>query len=328
MQIIPLRAERPAFQPSPMRLARACDVSVIVPALNEAMNLPALFSRIDAAMAGRSYEIILVDDDSKDETPETCRILADKLPVRLIVRRDPLGGLSGAVLHGMALSRGDFLVVMDADLQHPPEAIPQLIAAIESGDSDFALGSRYIAGGRTQEGWGFFRKLNSLAATVLARPISGGVRDPMSGFFALRATTYRRAARLTPLGYKIALELMCKCRIERICEVPIEFANRAEGESKLSLKQQLRFLRHLARLYAFAYPKTVRLTKLAVGAALGWSFALATNPQMSGVLAVWYAVAGLVLTRSQPGRVAPTRELASAEVTLTSLPPQAAAVAA
>jgi dolichol-phosphate mannosyltransferase len=311
-----------------MRLARECDVSIIVPALNEALNLPALFSRIDAAMAGRSYEIILVDDDSQDETRETCRILVDKLPIRLIVRTRPVGGLSGAVLHGMAVARGEFLVVMDADLQHPPETIPQLVAAIESGDSDFAIGSRYVDGGSTKQGWGFFRKLNSRAATALSRPISGGVRDPMSGFFALRASAYRRADRLTPLGYKIALELMCKCRVERVCEVPIEFGNRIEGESKLSIKQQFSFARHLARLYSFAYPKTMLAAKLLIGGAVGFAFGLWTNPEMAGMLAVWYAIAAVVLTRSRPARPMPTRELAGAEVNLKPLPVQATAKAA
>ena len=163
---------------------------------------------------------------------------------------------------------------------------------------------------------------------MLARPIAGGVRDPMSGFFALRSATYRRAARMTPLGYKIALELMCKCRVERVCEVPIEFGNRAEGESKLSIKQQARCARHLGRLYSFAHPKSVLAVKLAIGAALGWAFGVGTNPEMAGMLAVWYAVAAAVLTRSQPGRVTPTRELAGAEVNLKPLPTQAAALAA
>ncbi len=246
------------------------DVSIIVPALNEADNLAHLAPRVHSAMAGRPYELLIVDDNSRDNTPEVCRKLSETYPLRLIVRTQPKNGLSGAVLHGLAEARGDFLVVMDADLQHPPEKLPELLAPLEAGLAEFVLGSRYVPGGTTGEQWTIFRMLNSRVATLLARPFAGNVRDPMSGFFALRKSTFERAQRLTPLGYKIGLELMCKCRVTSVTEVPIHFSTREFGESKLSLKQQFKYLEHLSRLYDFCYPRLSPMFKFAVAAGLAW----------------------------------------------------------
>jgi len=245
------------------------DVSILVPTMNEAENLPLLAERVHAAMGGRSYEMILIDDNSRDGTVGVCQELAKRFPLRLLVREHPCDGLSGAVLHGIAWAQGSTLVVMDADLQHPPESIPLLLAALDSG-ADFALGSRYVAGGSTDATWGVLRRINSTAATLLARPFAPGVTDPMSGFFALRRSTFDNASQLTPLGYKIALELMCKCRVRSLKEVPIHFALRARGQSKLSLKQQFRYLEHLSRLYDFTFPRLSPVVKFLTATAVEW----------------------------------------------------------
>jgi len=245
-------------------------VSLIIPTLNEAANLPPLTEQIANALAGRSYEILIVDDNSRDDTPAVCAELAQRFPLRLLVRTDPKNGLSGAVLHGMVEARGDIFVVMDADLQHPPAKLPELIAPIESGEADFVIGSRYVPGGSTGERWGLFRKINSRVATLLARPFAGKVTDPMSGFFALRRETFVRGKRLTPLGYKIGLELMCKCRAQRVREIPIHFGERSRGESKLTLAQQFKYLEHLSRLYDFCFPRLSPMAKFAVVTALSW----------------------------------------------------------
>jgi dolichol-phosphate mannosyltransferase len=298
-------------------LAQDRGVSIVIPAMNEAKNLPALLGRIDAAMAGRSYEAIIVDDDSRDGTPEVCQSLIDQYPVRLVVRKDPSNGLSGAVLHGMGVARGELLVVMDADLQHPPETIPDLLAPLESGEAEFVLGSRYVAGGSTEENWSVFRRINSRIATLLARPFARGTRDPMSGFFSLRAETFRGASRLTPIGYKIALEMMCKCRVRRVCEVPIHFGNRAQGESKLSLKQQVRYLRHLARLYHFTFPRAVLVGMAASGATGGWMLSQVTVPAMAMVLGAMSAVTLAYSTHRRSLVEVPTRrDLLGAEIEL------------
>ena len=274
-------------------------ISIIVPALNEALNLSALAERVSASLAGRSYELVIVDDSSKDNTIEVCKDLSSRFPLRLIVRENPTNGLSGAVLHGIAQSKGKRIVVMDADLQHPPERIPGLLAALDGGAA-FALGSRYIPGGSTGEKWGLFRKINSWVATALARPFAGKVSDPMSGFFALDRATFDRAQRLTPLGYKIALELMCKCRVKNVREVPIHFAERTAGESKLNLKQQFRYLEHLSRLYDFTYPRLSPMTKFSIATGVSWVlglslFAIFMHVGVAGSLAVTIAYFGEIV---------------------------------
>src|ERR1700683_754705 len=134
------------------------EVSIIVPTVNEAENLPALLEQIAGALPETSFEVLIVDDDSTDNTPAVCAKLANKFPVTLLTRRKPVDGLSGAVLHGMAQARGEFLVVMDADLQHPPERLPALLEPLKTNQADFVLGSRYIEGGGTAGGGTLFRK--------------------------------------------------------------------------------------------------------------------------------------------------------------------------
>jgi dolichol-phosphate mannosyltransferase len=225
-------------------------VSIIVPTYQEAQNLPHLIERIDQVRRGVSLtpELLIVDDDSRDGAEEFITSLA-RDDVRLIVRKTDRG-LSPAVVAGLRAARHDVLVVMDADLSHPPEKIPEMLAALEEGH-DFVIGSRYVEGGSTDAEWGLFRWLNSKAATLLARPFTRA-RDPLSGFFALRRATFERGAgELNPIGYKIGLELLVKCGCRKIKEVPIHFADRARGKSKLSLREQLRYLRHLGRLCAY-----------------------------------------------------------------------------
>ena len=256
------------MEPSP-------DISLIVPALNEAENLSPLMERIGTALRGRSYEVLIVDDNSQDGTPQVAAELARSHPLRLIVRTVPKDGLGGAVLQGMRESRGRILVVMDADLQHPPEKLPELIAPLEANNgTDFVLGSRHVPGASTGERWGVLRRVNSEVATLLARPFAGRTRDPMSGFFALRRETFEAAQRLTPLGYKIGLELMCKCRVRQVREIPIHFAERTRGQSKLSLREQFRYLEHLSRLYDFSFPRFSPVVKFLVVMLLGFGVSL------------------------------------------------------
>jgi dolichol-phosphate mannosyltransferase len=259
------------------------EVSLIVPTINEAENLPLLLPRVAAALAGVSYEVIVVDDDSADNTQAVCAELALHFPLTLLMRRPPKDGLSGAVLHGMVQAKGEYLVVMDADLQHPPERLPALLEPLKKEEADFVLGSRFVAGGGTAEGWTFYRKINSGVATLLARPFAGNTTDPMSGFFALRRSTYQSAQRLTPLGYKIGLELMCKCRVHRVREIPIHFGLRTRGQSKLSLKQQFRYLEHLSRLYDFTFPRASPTIKFLIATSAGWLVGLAAYGLLRGL---------------------------------------------
>ena len=234
-----------------MRSNERCEVSVIVPTYCEADNLPTLIPRISDALngAGMCGEILVVDDNSPDGTEQVCTGLSAEYPVRLIVRRAERG-LSSAVIDGMRQAQGAVLVVVDADLSHPPEKIPELVRAVQCDGADFAIGSRYVAGGGTDEKWGLFRWLNSKVATLLARPLTTA-RDPMAGFFALSRSKFESATHLDPIGYKIGLELIVKCGCRRIAEVPIFFGNRFRGKSKLSVKEQLNYIRHLKRLYEY-----------------------------------------------------------------------------
>lgn len=226
-------------------------ISIVVPTYEEAENLEHVTASVAEALEGlgHSYEIVFVDDDSQDGSEEICARLGTIHPVRIEVRKRDRG-LATAVIHGIEHVSGDIVVVMDADLSHPASAIPRMVELLESGQSDFVLGSRYVEGGSTHAGFGRLRKLNSIVPSLLARPLCH-LRDPMSGFFAFHRRDMPDAHTLSPLGYKIALELLVKGDFRSAREIPIHFADRRYGRSKLTLKEQLNFLRHLARLYAF-----------------------------------------------------------------------------
>jgi dolichol-phosphate mannosyltransferase len=238
-----------------------CQVSIIIPTYREAENLPILIPRIAAALSTGNLtgEIVIVDDDSQDGTEKVCAELSASHPVRLAVRTTERG-LSSAVLHGMRMARGNVFVVMDADLSHPAEEIPNLVQTLLTQDADFVIGSRYVAGAGTDENWGWFRWLNSKVATLMAWPLTSAA-DPMAGFFAIRRSTFEAAAPLDPIGYKIGLELIVKCNCRAIKEVPITFRDRVHGESKLTLKEQINYLRHLMKLYQSKYQWKFQLAK-------------------------------------------------------------------
>lgn len=239
---------------SPEQLAEirvSTPVSIVVPTFRERENLPHLVARV-AEVRDRfqiEAELLFVDDDSRDGSREW---VDDEAPdwVRIIVRTEDRG-LSPAVVEGLRAARHPVLVVMDADLSHPPEKIPDMILALQAGQQ-LVIGSRYVPGGSTDDDWGFIRWLNSKVATLLARPFTK-VKDPMSGFFALRRADFERATELSPVGYKIGLELIVKCHLENVGEVPIHFTDRVHGDSKLTLREQLNYLLHLRRLYIFKY---------------------------------------------------------------------------
>ncbi len=200
---------------APSAIARARPrVTIVVPTFREVESLPHLIDRVAKvrADAGLDIEMLIMDDDSRDGSVELVAARPEKW-VQIIVRTSDRG-LSPAVLDGLRRAQGDVLVCMDADLSHPPETLPQMLAKLDQG-ADFVLGSRYVAGGTTSDDWGFLRWLNSRVAITLARPLTT-VRDPMSGFFALRRETFARGEAFNPVGYKIGLEIMVKCGCERV----------------------------------------------------------------------------------------------------------------
>tara|TARA_R110002095_G_scaffold115506_4_gene100786 strand:- start:3663 stop:4775 length:1113 start_codon:yes stop_codon:yes gene_type:complete len=240
-------------------------LTIIVPTYCEASNLISLIPRIGHTLkdSAISAEIIIVDDHSPDETADVCQTLSESFPVRLITRKNERG-LSTAVIAGLDAASGEILLVMDADLSHPPEKIPELYAALKNQHADFVIGSRYVNGGSTEETWGWFRKLNSRIATWLARPFTK-VKDPMAGFFALSRHNFLEARDLlNPVGYKIGLELLVKCRCHNVIEVPINFADRTQGTSKLTFNEQCNYLKHLKRLFDFKYKNYAYFLQFAV----------------------------------------------------------------
>ena len=214
-------------------------VSVVVPTYKEAASLPRLLERVAAVREqhGLDLELIISDDNSRDGSEEV--VAAAGYPWARMLVRTKDRGLSPAVLDGLRLARHDWLFVMDADLSHPPETIPAMLDELERG-ADFVLGSRYVAGGSTDAEWGVFRWLNSAVATFLARPFSPGARSDV-GLFGLRHETFQRGEDLNPIGYKIALELLVKCRCRRIAEVALQFGDRQAGESKLTFAEQMKY---------------------------------------------------------------------------------------
>jgi len=227
-------------------------ISIIVPTYKEAQNVDTLTRRIHKTMTeyNISYEIIFVDDDSKDDIEKIISNLSSEgLNVRLIQRKNERG-LSSAVLRGFSEAEGGILVCMDADLSHPPETIHVMIDKIVKDNAEFVIGSRYVNGGSTDDKWTIYRRINSRIATLFAKPFTTA-KDPMSGFFAIPDRVYKRGSSFNPIGYKIALELIVRCKCEKIVEVPIHFSDRKFGESKLTLKEQLNYLVHIKRLMGY-----------------------------------------------------------------------------
>ena len=213
-------------------------IAVIVPTLNEVENVEPLVREIMQSVP-ECGEIIIVDDNSTDGTPARVRALAPEFPVRLLARENPTLGLAGAVIAGARAAQASMLVVMDADLSHPPSEIKNLIAPLVQGRADMVIGSRYVKGGSTP-GWPIYRRIMSRAAGAMAYPLTG-VHDSMGGFFAIRRALLLEIAPAAT-GFKIAFEAIVRGgRGLRVVEVPIAFRDRARGASKMNLRVALLF---------------------------------------------------------------------------------------
>lgn len=223
-------------------------ISLIIPTYNEAENIVFLLDRVSSICSTKPYEaeIIVVDDNSPDKTWEKVEIVKDqkKGAIRLL-RRFNKRGLSSAVLEGFSIAKGTILGVMDADLSHPPEMIPEFVDPIIKADADFTIGSRYIKGAKI-DNWPFRRKITSKLARLLARPFTD-VKDPLSGFFFIRREIIDET-RLYPIGFKIGLEIIVKGNYKNLIEIPITFADRRFGESKLTSRQRIDYLIQLFQL--------------------------------------------------------------------------------
>ncbi len=234
-------------------------LSIIVPTMNEAGNIRPLLERLGRALAGISLEVLFVDD-SRDDTAAIITAAMPDFPftVRLIARPpERRNGLSGAVVEGFQAVRGEWLCVMDGDLQHPPEVVPQMLAQAQTAGADMVVGSRK-ANLLGPMGLTLFRSFTSQSLTILARALFPrslkDVSDPLTGLFLVRREKVL-IERLRPNGFKILLEILVRCPHLRITEVPFDFATRHEGESKADVREGLRFFQHLLRLRLTAHQR-------------------------------------------------------------------------
>jgi dolichol-phosphate mannosyltransferase len=270
-------------------------VTVIVPTFNERDNVAELVARTAEALAGWDAEILFVDDSTDDTAAEVERIAADApIPVRVIHRTEKSGGLGGAVVVGLEAAAADVCIVMDGDLQHPPELLPVLLERHAAADADVVAASRYVGGGDTSGlgtavRFGVSRVATWLTRAMFPRRLARST-DPMTGFFLVDRRQLDVSA-LKPQGFKILLEILARNDL-RIAEVPMEFAERRHGTSKASLRQGATFIAHLARL---------RFGKMSLFALIGVIGAAANLGIMWGLTAagvpyVWAAIIGAEVT--------------------------------
>ena len=224
------------------------EVSIIIPTYNERENLPLLVERVGKSLERVGHELIIVDDNSPDGTGKLADELAEKLTNLKALHRMEKKGLAPAVVHGLKYARAPVICVIDADLQHPPEKIPELLKEIKNG-ADIAIASRYVERGGVR-GLGKGRKPISRGAEFLSKlavPRVQDLTDPLSGFFAFRREVVS-GAELNPVGFRILLEILVRGTWKKAVEVPYFFGRRIYGKSNLGLGGHLNYLKHLLRL--------------------------------------------------------------------------------
>ena len=244
-------------------------LTLVSPTYNEAENVPRLVREVDAALAGNDYELLIADDDSPDRTWAVAQELATQNPRVRVLRRTTDRGLSPAVIEGFLSSSSEYVGVIDADLQHDPAILPQMVAALDAG-AEIAVGSRYVKGGGTGS-WNAVRRFQSWVATKLAQTFLGvELTDPMSGYFILRRSDFNRIRRqLDSKGFKILLEIIARLAPSKLKEVPFTFRTRVAGESKLSSKIIFQYLGQLWKLSSVSRYMSVRFIKFSIVGASG-----------------------------------------------------------
>jgi len=226
--------------------------SIVIPTYNEAAGIVKLLEALDATFRahGLDGEVIVVDDNSPDGTGQIVDELSARLPVRCLHRAGKLG-LSSAVIDGWRAARSESVALgaMDADFSHDVNALPQMVAALESGKYGLAVGSRYVTGGGIAN-WPVRRIVTSRVACWLARPLTR-VKDVTSGYLLVRRDALE-GVNLDPIGFKIGLEVIAKAHYGKAIEVPYVFTDRTAGVSKLNEREIFNYLKQLSRLYAAA----------------------------------------------------------------------------
>lgn len=229
--------------------------SLVVPTRNERDNIVPLFDKLKTSLPS-SAEVIIVDD-SDDETVKIVREQNTTFPVYIIERKgiERKGGLAAAVVGGIRIAAGSYIGIIDADLQHPPEMIPKMLERIRENDDDIVIASRYVEGGTSQGLKSPYRKLVSTSTVQISRtlfPKIRSVRDPNSGFFIFDRRILE-GVELNPYGFRVLLELLVKTNWEKAEEIPFDFHEREQGESKATLAQGLAFYYHLYLLLRYKF---------------------------------------------------------------------------
>ncbi|MEJ2289459.1 MAG: glycosyltransferase family 2 protein [Deinococcales bacterium] len=247
---------------APASVGAGTTVSVVVPTRNEAENVGPLLARIGASCVGLVSEVIVVDDSS-DATPDAVRAEIGRHPfaVRLIARPpERRNGLGMAVVEGIGAAQGEWVCVMDGDLQHPPEVVPQLLDRARERQATLVAASRLTDGGGT-EGLSAFRRLLSYVLALVSRLLFPRslreLSDPLTGFFLVRRDRVD-PDRLRPEGFKILLELVVRSPQLVVSEIPFEFGKRVAGTSKASGAEMAKLFRQMVRLSLSARSRLLR----------------------------------------------------------------------
>jgi dolichol-phosphate mannosyltransferase len=244
-------------------------LTVVSPTLNEVENVPRLVEQLEHALGEIDFEMLIVDDNSPDGTWAVAQELSSKHPRLRSIRRMSNPGLGMAVIDGFSEASGEMLACIDADLQHDPAILSQMVAELQAG-ANVVVGSRHIDGGSTGE-WKWIRRVESwIGGNAAAFLLGFKLKDPMSGYFLMWNRDFREVkSQLDGDGFKILLEILARVRGARIKEVPYTFRPRAAGQSKLSRRVVLSYVRQLWRLSGNSQRAPVRLVKSAVSGGAG-----------------------------------------------------------
>jgi dolichol-phosphate mannosyltransferase len=241
----------------PVATTAPLELAIVLPTLNERGNLAPLVERIELALGKASWEVLVVDDNSADGTADEARELALTDPRIRVIHRIGRRGLASAAIEGLCATAAPYAAVMDADHQHDPALLPQMLEVLRAGEADIAVASRFAEGASTENWDDPERERLSGLANRLARTMTGvELTDPLSGYFMLPTATARRLApRLSGIGFKILLDLLATARSPlKVREFPLNFAARRAGESKLDRAIAFDFL---AGIYDKTFGKVI-----------------------------------------------------------------------
>ena len=242
-------------------------ITVIIPTFNERNNTVAIVDRINDAMRNIDYEVLFVDD-STDDTEQILKSLSLRDRHVRYIHRDNERGLATAVVKGFKEAKGNIVAVMDGDLQHPPELLPLMYEGIMNGH-DVVIPSRFIPGG-DDGGLNIFRKMISFTARCIACISIKSLRhltDVTSGVFMIRKEVLHDA-QLSPIGWKILIEILVKGHYQSVLEIPYAFQARSTGDSKMSMREQVNYMRHIGRII-YDKPSEARFLLLSLVGGVG-----------------------------------------------------------